>query len=235
MRVSQFSLRRVVTAVVVSALALLSLASPSVAQAQYATVVAYEVAEHLKFKGGAGEPDDFRVRFAKAILLGQVVWAAPDAGNPFVVGGFIDADARSFVKATGTGRIVGTFNTLQDFDPTTMLLATMEVTASGSLHGELDLTTALQGYAQVSGKWRVSHKKKGTFQGIFLIPFNISPDPAAPMYVYLDLGPLAGTCPGRLPLGDPSDPATPYACPVSQDEILLRFPLTKAVLVLFRD
>lgn len=235
MRVRMVTTNRVLWAVVVPVLALLLVASPSVAQTPYATIVAYEVAEHLKFKGGAGEPDNFKVRFAKATLLGQVVQAAPDAGNPFVAGGYIDADAKSFVKATGTGPIIGTFNTLQDFDPFTTLLATMEVTASGSLHGELDLTTALLGYAQVSGKWRVSHKKKGTFQGIFLIPFNLSPDPAAPMFVYLDLGPLAGSCPGRFPLGDPANPATPYACPVSQDEILLGFPLTKAVLVLFRD
>ncbi len=230
MKARRFVVSRVLAAIVLLASALLLVASPSVAQAQYATVVAYEVAEHLKFKGGAGEPDNFKIRFAKATLLGQIVQAAPDAGNPFVVGGFIDADARSFVKATGTGSIIGTFNTLQDFDgDASKLLATMEVTASGSLHGELDLTTALQGYAQVSGKWRVSHKKKGTFQGIFLIPFQVGPD----SFAYLDIGPLAGVCPGRFQLS--ADPNGPFGCPVSQDEILLGFPLTKAVLVLFRD
>ena len=230
MRISQFSLRRVVTAVVVSALALLLVASPSVAQAQYATIVAYEVAEHLKFKGGAGEPDNFKVRFAKATLLGFVVQAASDAGNPFVVGDYIDADAKSFVKATGTGPIVGTFNTLQDFDPTTTLLATMEVTASGSLKGELDLTTALQGYAQVSGKWRVSHKKKGTFQGLFLIPIPNAlvgvPDFLSPTgFVYV-VGPGgAATCMSGVVLG--------AVCALHEDEVLLGFPLTKAELVLF--
>lgn len=163
-----------------TALALLLVApGQSVAQAPsfYAGVVTYEVAEHLRFKGGAGEPTDFKVRLAKATLLGQVVLGAEgtDAATPFVTGTYFDAEARSFVRFTGKGPLIGTFNTLQDFDPFTMSLSTMEVTATGSLQGELDLTplmgTPPQPFAPVSGKWRVRHRK-GPFQGVFLVPFN---------------------------------------------------------------
>ena len=95
----------VVWAVVALVLALLLAApSPSVAQSPYASVVAYEVAEHLKFKGGAGTPLDFRVRFAKSTLLGYVVQSSGGAESPFVVGDYYDADAKSFVNARKSPR-----------------------------------------------------------------------------------------------------------------------------------
>ncbi len=240
MRVTRFMVK--LAGIVAPALALL-LVAPSPAPAHgpknppappsfYAAAVGYEVAEHLRFKGGAGEPTDFKVRFAKATLLGQVVQAAPDAGNPFVVGGFFDADAKSFVKFTGKGPLVATFDTLQDFDPSTTSLSTMEVTATGTLEGELDLTplmmTPPQPFAPTSGKWRIRHNLKGNFSGVFLVPFPGALIGAPVEFVYA-LGPLgAAGCRSGVILGE-------QFCAVHEDEILLGFPLTKLELVLFRD
>lgn len=238
MRVTRFMVNRVLAAIVVPALALLLVApSPSVAQSPpYATIVAYEVAEHLRFKGGAGEPDNFKVRFAKATLLGTILQTAEDdAGNPFVVGDFFDSDAKSSVKATGTGTIAGTFNVLHDFDgAASMSLSTMEVAASGTVKGELDLRPTMQNppqpFALVAGRWR-THGRHGTYSGVFLIPFPgslVGIPPQVAEFVY-PLGPGgAATClSGVVILGS--------LCKVHEDEILLRFPLTKLEMFLYRD
>ncbi len=246
----------------------------------FASAVAYEVAEHLRFKGGMGDPASFAVRLAKASLLGEILGSAPDAGSPFVVGDFIDADANSSVSAaTGTGPIIGTFNTLHDFDPTTKSLSTMLVTATGTLRGELDLRPLFESPPRPvaflnNAHWRVNDDLRGPLVGVFLIPFNpvdavlaqvaaslagLPPATQAAIlagvkaslesqfaalhspsaFVYPTGGPLNSCAFGATPdlsLSVPSGPTVNFGavCPVTQDEILLGFPLTKVELVLQR-
>lgn len=185
MKARRFVVSRVLAAVVAPALALLLVApSPSLAHGPkpppappsfFASAVAYEVAEHLRFKGGAGEPDNFRVRLARATLLGQILFSVETEG-PIVGGDFFDADGRSFVKATGTGPFVATLNTLEDFDPFSMSLSTMEVKGTGTLKGELDLTPLAETPPRPvaflnNARWRIRHLR-GSALGVFLIPFH---------------------------------------------------------------
>ena len=253
-------------------------ASPSF----FASAVAYEVAEHLRFKGGTGDPTNFTVRLAKATLVGEILTSA-DAGGTFVEGDFLDADGRSFVKAaTGKGPFFATFNTLHDFDPTTKSLSTMLVTATGRLKGELDLSPLSQKppvpIAPLNnGRWRIDDHLHGPLVAVFLIPFNpvdavlsqLPPAAAAlrplfegqlaaqlaanalpnaqTQFVYPMLPTdktLLGTCfggkngsPFSLVFTAPSGASIPIGnvCPVSEDEIFLGFPLTKAEVIFLRD
>ena len=269
MKARRFVVSRVLAAVVAPVVALLLVApSPSLARGQkpppappsfFASAVAYEVAEHLRFKGGSGDPMNCAVRFARATLLGQILSGAE---SPFAPPSYFDADGKSFVRcATLTGPFVATFNTLHDFDPATTSLSTMVVTTSGTLKGTLDLTTALQGFAELkNAKWRSRHGLHGTAQGFFLIPFPAAalllavPDAAKPpladylsgvlgvpanqlttVFVY-GSGPLgAAGCRAGATAMFQFPPGASSFCPVTTDEVLLDFPLTKLELILFRD
>ena len=200
------------------------------AQAPVATVVIYEVAEALRFKGpnAATSPVEFRRRLAEATLLGKDIQGRP--GTIFGGAQFIIVDARSNVDLnTGVGPIRGTFDLLLDTDPSRESLDTLVITGSGSLRGTLDLSTAQQGYAGVRGRWEAHRARaRGTFQGAFLIPFRVMDT-----YYYLDLG--LSPCPdgARLPVG-PGNSLVP-ACPLRADEFSLGIPLTKAVIFLHSD
>ncbi len=200
------------------------------AESPVATVVLYEVAEALRFKGpkAATSRTELRRRLAEATLLGKDLYAQP--GTIFAAAQFIVADAASNVDLrTGVGPLRGTFDLLVDQDPGRESLDTLVITASGSLRGVLDLTTAQQGYATVRGRWEVRHQRaRGTFSGIFLIPFE-----AQGTYFYLDLGPIPCASSTTLPIG-PNGSLVPV-CPLQPDEFSLGIPLTKAVVVLFAD
>ncbi|MCL6432538.1 MAG: hypothetical protein K6V36_17025 [Anaerolineae bacterium] len=166
-------LRRWWAAVVLGGLLL----GPTTADAQspVATVVIYEVAEALQFKGpkAATSPTELRRRLAEATLLGKDVQGRE--GTVFAGAQFIIVDAQSNVDLrTGVGPIRGTFDLLVDTDPTRESLDTLVITASGSLRGTLDLTTAVDGYAGAHGRWEARRARaRGTFNGVFLIPFLV--------------------------------------------------------------
>ncbi len=232
------SARRVLGALLMALLFVTVLIVPGVASAQapIATAVLYEVAEALKLKGPktATSPEDFKRRIAEATLLGKDVTGAP--GTAFYGSGFIVAEAVSRVNVvTGIGPIRGTFDLLTDTDPTRQSLDTLAITRSGVLEGQLDLSTARQGYAQVRGRYRFQGRggQEGQFQGVFLIPFQLPIPGLETQYWYLDLGPLAGTCAGAttLPIGPGG--AAVSLCPLTSAEYSLGIPLTKAVLVMY--
>jgi hypothetical protein len=195
-----------------------------------ATVVVYEVAEALRFKGpkAATSPSEFRRRLAEATLIGKDVRGQP--GTIFAEAQFIIVDAQSNVDMnTGVGPIRGTFDLLVDTDPRRESLDTLVITTSGSLRGTLDLTTAQQGYARADGRWEARRgRARGTFTGVFLIPFQVMDT-----YFYLDLGPVRCESPSTLPIGPNGSPV--QVCPLGSDEFSLGIPLTKAVVVLFGD
>lgn len=199
------------------------------AQSPVATVVIYEVAEALRFKGpkAATSPTELRRRLAEATLLGKDVQGQP--GTVFSGVQFIVVDAQSNVDlSTGVGPIRGTFDLLIDTDPARESLDTLVITASGSLRGTLDLTTAQQGYAGVNGRWEARRARaRGTFSGVFLIPFLV-----VDTYYYLDLGLVPCAAGGTtLPIG----PGPVPVCPLRPDEFSLGIPLTKAVIFLHSD
>lgn len=246
MRVKRVNLSWAVVAPLLAVL--LFLPSPSAAQAPYAKVITYEVAEHIKFLGGEMTAEDFKRRFARATLIGDgVAGGPPFEPNPGKK--FIDASAVSFISGrTGKGPIHGTFNVLEDFDPTTELLSTLQVVASGTLNGTLDLSTIMAtGTAPVFGKWRVRGQNlKGTFQGAFAVPFLLPPIPPLGFlggYFYIDVDPTPNSCrtdtapEGGAEVSLPIGPggALVAFCPVHPEEFLLGFPLTKAVLFLSVD
>jgi hypothetical protein len=215
--------------------------TPTLAQAPIAKLQGYEVAEHVEFLGGAMTPTDFRRRFADTAIIGDDVVGSVDPFFPNPGKKFADARASSLVNAkTGKGPIVGTFYILEDFDPTTNLLSTLQVVAKGRIKGTLDLSTILTtATAPVSGKWRIEEKDlRGTFQGTFVVPI---PHPASPTgYVYINVDPTT-TTPCRTAAGPEtgaavSVPLMPVpVCFVDPKEFLLGFPLTKLVLFLFAD
>ncbi|HXG03128.1 MAG TPA: hypothetical protein VNO23_06940 [Candidatus Binatia bacterium] len=220
-------LRRWWAAVVLGGLLL----GPTTADAQspVATVVIYEVAEALRFKGpkAATSPTELRRRLAEATLLGKDVQGRE--GTVFSGAQFIIVDAQSNVDlSTGVGPIRGTFDLLIDTDPARESLDTLVITGSGSLRGTLDLTTAQQGYAGVHGRWEARRARaRGTFNGVFLIPFLV-----VDTYYYLDLGLVPCASGGAmLPIG----PAPVPVCPLRPDEFSLGIPLTKAVIFLHSD
>lgn len=226
-RVLRPFLRRWWAAVVLGGLLL----GPTTADAQspVATVVIYEVAEALRFKGpkAATSPTELRRRLAEATLLGKDVQGQP--GTVFSGAQFIIIDAQSNVDlSTGVGPIRGTFDLLIDTDPARESLDTLVITASGSLRGTLNLTTAQQGYAAVNGRWEARRARaRGTFNGLFLIPFLV-----VDTYYYLDLGLVPCAAGGTtLPIG----PGPVPVCPLRPDEFSLGIPLTKAVIFLHSD
>ncbi len=218
------------------------LLTPGLAQAQIAKIQGYEVAEHIKFLGGAMTPTNFNRRFADSALLSDDVVGSVDPFLPNPGKKFADARATSRVSAkTGKGPIVGTFNILEDFDPTTNLLSTLQVVAQGRINGTLDLSTIFTtATAPVSGKWRIDGHRglHGKFQGTFAVPI---PHPVSPTgYVYINIDPSTAT-PCRTAAGPETGaainvPLVPVpVCVVDPKEFLLGFPLTKLVLFLFAD
>jgi hypothetical protein len=195
-----------------------------------ATVVLYEVAEALRFKGpkAATSPEGLRRRLAQATLLGKDVYGQP--GTIFGTAQFVIVDASSSVDLrTGVGPIQGRFDLLVDLDPNRQSLDTLAVMESARLRGTLDLTTAQQGYATVHGSWDARRSRaRGTFNGVFLIPFEVYGT-----YYYLDLGPLPCSDGAQLPIGPSGNLVG--VCRLQADEFSLGIPLTKAVVVLFAD
>jgi hypothetical protein len=213
-------------------------AAPVAAQQPVAAVFMYEVSEGLSFKTPKRVKDiaDAQSRLAHATLLGKKVVPLTAGQSPWAGAHFISADAHSNVSlSTGNGPIRGSFNLLQDIDPLRESLDTLVISASGSLRGTLDLSTAMQGYAGASGTWEIKKSVRGTFSGVFLIPFPVAPG----VYAYLDLTrelqlDLMGLslCDNPIPLS--ADPAGPHGCLLGSDEFALGIPLTKAVLILLQ-
>jgi hypothetical protein len=210
--------------------------APASAQEPVASAILYEVNEALRFvKRGARDterprerrPDTAEIarRVARASLLGREV--VPVGTHPlFKAGSFIQADATSNVNlATGKGPITGKLKLLSDIDPTRESLDTLVIDHEAFVRGELDLTTAMQGYATLSGHWWSVRKPRaeGTLQGFFLIPFLM---PGDERYFYLDLGLPAAPCPKPEVVYLP-DPV--LVCAVEPDEYALGIPLTKLV------
>lgn len=201
------------------------LAPPAaVAQERVATAVVYEVNEALRFlkaRGRDRSPNqaEFARRLAHASLLGKEVKPVGDH-DIFRAGSFIQASATSTVDLrTGRGPISGKLQILTDIDPTRESLDTLVIDVEAKIRGQLDLTTATQGFATLSGTWtpsRRSSKRGGTMQGVFLIPFHLGDE----RYLYLDLGvdgpgTLCGSADGL--------------CPLTGEEFALGIPLTKLV------
>lgn len=188
------------------------------------SAVLYEVNEALGLiKGRRGvSADQLGLRLAKASLLGKEVHALA-SDSPFSLGSFIQSDATSSVSLkTGMGPINGSLLLLTDTDPTRNSLDTLKVSVAGNVSGTLDLTTATQGFARMSGQWRFrALKRSGTVEGVFLIPFQLGDG----NYYYVNLGPDGpGTvCGIRESL-----------CPLADDEFSLGIPLTK-LLVTFSE
>ena len=213
--------------------------APGLATAQQpvAAVFMYEVSEGLSFKTPKRVKDlaGAQSRLADAALIGKKIVPLTAGPSPWARAHFISADANSSVSLhTGRGPIRGSFNLLQDIDPTRESLDTLVISASGSLRGALDLSTAMQGYASTSGTWEIKRSASGTFSGVFLIPFPVAPG----VYAYVDLTSALqldqlglSLCANPIPLS--ADPAGPKGCLLGSDEFALGIPLTKAVLILF--
>jgi hypothetical protein len=172
---------------------------------------------------------DVARRVAQASLLGREV--NPVASHPlFKQGSFIQADATSTVDmAVGKGPLRGRMMLLTDVDPTRESLDTLVIDANVWVKGELDLTTAAQGYAALGGQWTsLRPRAGGTFSGLFLIPFLPDGDER---YFYLDLGGEADPCeaPEFVTVGGQVVPG----CPLQPFEFALGIPLTKAVVTFF--
>jgi hypothetical protein len=232
----------------VSVLVAAALLAPSAASAQsqepLATAVLYEVNEALRFvksgdrdrevmreksvRGKRANTSDVARRLAKASLLGREVRPLVD-GDIFKAGSFVQAEATSNVDlVVGKGPLHGKLKLLTDADPTRESLDTLVVDTEAFIRGELDLTTAMQGFAGMSGRWSAPKHLFGTFQGLFLIPFQVEGDDR---YFYLDIAGPADPCeaPEYAKVGDQTLPV----CPLQSFEFALGIPLTKAVVTFF--
>jgi hypothetical protein len=229
----------------VAVLVVAACAAPRVASAQepIATAVLYEVNEALRFvKAGPRDrdslrdtarsrrptPSDVARRLAHASLLGRDVTPLVPC-DIFKKGSFVQAEATSNVDlAVGKGPLHGRLKLLTDMDPKRESLDTLVVDTEAIIRGELDLSTALQGYAGMSGRWSAARHLLGSFQGLFLIPFQVDGDER---YFYLDIAGPADPCeaPEFVHVGDQVLPA----CPLQSFEFALGIPLTKAVVTFF--
>jgi hypothetical protein len=206
-----------------------------------AHAVLYEVNEALRFVQAGESPGRDRARkrrfnasevarrLARASLLGREVRPL-QPGNIFKAGSFIQADAQSNVDlSVGKGPIHGRLKLLTDVDPNRESLDTLVIDKEAIIRGELDLSTAMQGFAGVRGRWWVGGPfQAGTFQGLFLIPFQAEGDER---YFYLDIAGEADPCeaPEFVRIGEQVVPA----CPLQNWEFALGIPLTKAVVTFF--
>ena len=210
-----------------------------------ATAVMYEVNEALRFvkdkerergtdrerlRDRRASAAEVARRLAKASLLGNKVKPVEDGGI-FKAGSFIQADATSNVNlSNGQGPIHGKLRLLTDTDPNRESLDTLVVDTEAFIRGELDLSTAMQGFAGLTGRfWTLKKLEAGTFQGLFLIPFQVEGDDR---YFYLDIAGPAEPCekPEYVKIGDQPIPA----CPLESFEFALGIPLTKAVVTFFQ-
>src|SRR5438876_9048539 len=160
----------------VAVLMVLVLPLPARAETPVAWVTLYEVDEALKFKPRGHSAEAVIARLAQASLLGGPtdVSAAPDTSSVFQTGMYVKADARSNVSlSTLRGSVQGTIQLLTDMESERLSLDTLLVTGVLDIRGELDLTTAAKtATAPITGRWRAEHSRdRGTFTGIFLIPF----------------------------------------------------------------
>ena len=227
-------MRKLVTA----ALAVWLAPAASYAQVPVASAVLYEVNEALRFmkqrtrqvEQAPPDTSDLARRVARASLLGREVKALGGSHPIFTDGSFIQADATSSVDlSSGTGPINGRLKVLTDLDPTRNSLDTLVVSADAYIRGTLDLTTAAQGYASLGGHWTSLRPfRYGTFQGLFLIPFQAAGDER---YFYLELGLEGDPCaaPEVVDLNGQSV----MVCPLESFEFALGIPLTKAVVTFF--
>ena len=194
--------------------------SPVSAETPVGTAVLYEVNEALRLikPRKPVSTADLSLRLAKASLLGKEVRALTD-DSPFALGSFVQAEATSGVNLnTGKGPIVGSLLLLNDIDPTRESIDTLKVSVAGNVSGTLDLTVGSTG-ATGLGSFRTL-KRTGTFDGVFLIPFEVDGH-----YFYVNLGPDG---PGTA--CDSFD----SLCPLVDDEFSLGIPLTK-LLVTFLE
>jgi len=222
---------------IVAAMAAWLVPAVSYAQVPVASAVMYEVNEALRFMKQRDRhverrrPDasELARRVARASLLGRDVKPVGDH-DIFKEGSFIQADATSNVDlSVGKGPIAGRLKLLTDLDPTRHSLDTLVVSADAVIRGELDLTTAAQGYAAMNGRWTSLRPfRAGTFQGLFLIPFQA---PGDERYFYLELGLEAEPCAAPEVVDLNGQPV--MVCPLESFEFALGIPLTKAVVTFF--
>jgi hypothetical protein len=227
----------VLGAVAVFAAPRVSAQEPTDAPQPVAAAVLYEVNEALRFAKGRGTVrsrhrdslSDVARRLADASLLGLDVKPL-QASEIFKVGSFIQAEAKSNVDlSVGKGPINGKLKLLTDVDPTRESLDTLVIDSEALIRGELDLTTAMQGFAKMTGRWAALRRlQAGTFQGIFLIPFQVEGDDR---YFYLDIAGPMEPCeaPANVVMGEQTVPV----CPLESFEFALGIPLTKAVVTFF--
>lgn len=172
--------------------------------APFGTVKAYEVQEATDLKGN---PQDPALRLANAAIVGQASGGLCTAGQDPCAFNTVALSTVPF--KVGVGPLSGDFQLMFD---TMMnpghLLSDLVLVADGSVRGQLDLRPLLNRTAPMAlmkGRWK-SRKldARGTFSGVFLVPF---PDPtkACPTgFAYLD--PAAGLqClePTEVSLGRP--------------------------------
>jgi len=244
---------RSVAATLAAALLVGMLPTAAAAQTPVARVVLYEVWEALELRGpsidlNAPDPEKFRRRFAEAGLLGRE--PLPLNGNtPFAGANLVVAEATSNVniklgsQGFGTGPIRGEFQLLKHVPLSGSDLQNLSdfvVEHEGRLAGTLDLRPALNPVesarlplAFVSGTWSLKGLGGGrqkTFFGVFLIPFRVNggvfyliPAPTTPAEMVL----LQNLCPAGAIAVQGGD-----LCPVTSEETVVGFHLTKAVIVL---
>jgi RimJ/RimL family protein N-acetyltransferase/SAM-dependent methyltransferase/ABC-type transporter Mla MlaB component len=185
-----------------------------------ARLVAYEVAESLRFQAPASEGGGAWLRDAQATLLGRDVLPFRE-GTPFAAGSYAVIRARSSVDlTTWQGSVEGDFDLLEDSDPTRQALDKLVVSRCGTLSGTLDLAPATRGFAVVEGRWSLADRTAaGPFRCVFLIPFTRAGHEG---HWYVE----------HEPDGSPREDE-PGFVPVRPCEQLLDIPLTKAVITLF--
>src|SRR5262249_38759360 len=152
---------------------------PARAETPLAQVTLYEVDEALKFKTRGHDTHAVLARLASASLLGGAtdVYALPNTNSVFKTGAYVKADASSNVSlATLRGPVRGTINLLQDTDLERNSLDTLLITGVVDISAELDLTPTASKIpmAPIQGRWRAEYsRQRGTFAGVFLIPFDV--------------------------------------------------------------
>ncbi len=213
----------------VAVLMVLVLPLPARAETPVARVTLYEVNEALRLKAVRhDDTSELKRRLAQASLLGtDVVAVGPK--SVFVTGAFVKADASSAVDlGTGHGPVKGTIQLLTDIDPNRNSLDTLLVTGEIDIRGDLDLSTAsVTATAPITGTWRAEYRReRGTYTGIFLIPFKNPFDPNDSKYYYANPAAVMPDfqCKGPVTMNG-------AFCQVHDTEFVLGIPLTKALLL----
>jgi hypothetical protein len=183
--------------------------------APFATVKAYEVQEATDLKG---DPQDPALRLANAAIVGQA------SGRGLCTAGqdpcaFNTVAVSKVPFKIGVGPLSGDFQVMFD---TMMnpghLLSDLVLVADGSVRGQLDLRPLLNRtapWALMKGRWKSKKlDARGTFSGVFLVPFLDQTKQCATGFGYLR--------------PDPDDPSNPpvFEC-LESTEISLGRPVTK--------